>query len=85
VFFVVSDGAITQQAGMIIGASTVLVYTVLGRHVLGGDHRFHPDDHHRARHALHRLGVSGIVPGGAEAVIAHAAQNDKFNSCRSRS
>jgi hypothetical protein len=25
------------------------------RHVLGGDHRLHPDDHHRAGHALHRL------------------------------
>jgi SSS family solute:Na+ symporter len=30
VFSVVSDGAITQQWGMIIGASTVLVYTMLG-------------------------------------------------------
>src|SRR6186997_332603 len=30
VFSVVSEGAITQQWGMIIGASTVLVYTVLG-------------------------------------------------------
>src|SRR3981189_2302573 len=30
VFSVVSDGGITQQWGMIIGASTVLVYTMLG-------------------------------------------------------
>src|SRR6201989_3283833 len=30
VFNVVSDGQITQQWGMIIGASTVLVYTMLG-------------------------------------------------------
>ena len=28
----------------------------VGRHVGGRDHRLHPDDHHRGRHALYRLG-----------------------------
>jgi Na+/proline symporter len=79
VFFVVSDGAITQQAGMIIGASTVLVYTVLGGMFSVAITDF-------IQMIIIVLGmlyigwaVSGIVPGGAEAVIAHAAQNDKFN------
>src|SRR5436190_2946113 len=79
VFFVVSDGAITQQAGMIIGASTVLVYTVLGGMFSVAITDF-------IQMIIIVLGmiyiawaVSGIVPGGAEAVIAHAAQNEKFN------
>src|SRR6185503_3883401 len=60
VFNVVSEGAISQDMGMIIGASTVLVYTVLGMLYIG-------------------WAVSGIVPGGAGAVISHAAANEKFN------
>ncbi len=79
VFSVVSDGAITQEWGMIIGASTVLVYTVLGGMFSVAITDF-------IQMIIIVLGmlyigwaVSGIVPGGASAVIAHAAANDKFH------
>ncbi|QJR16791.1 sodium:solute symporter family protein [Usitatibacter palustris] len=79
VFFVVSDGAITQQWGMVIGASTVLMYTVLGGMFSVAITDF-------IQMIIIVLGmlyigwaVSGIVPGGASAVIAHASANDKFN------
>lgn len=79
VFFVVSAGAITQQWGMVIGASTVLVYTVLGGMFSVAITDF-------IQMIIIVLGmlfigwvVSGIVPGGATAVIAHASANDKFN------
>jgi len=78
VFNVVSLGAIDVQTGMIIGASTVLVYTVLGGMFSVAITDF-------IQMIIIVLGmlyiafvVSGIVPGGAEAVIAHAASNDKF-------
>jgi len=78
VFFVVSGGSVTQEWGMIIGASTVLVYTVLGGMFSVAITDF-------IQMIIIVLGmlyiafaVSGIVPGGAEAVIAHAAANDKF-------
>ena len=78
VFFVVSAGSVTQEWGMIIGASTVLVYTVLGGMFSVAITDF-------IQMIIIVLGmlyiafaVSGIVPGGAEAVIAHAASNDKF-------
>jgi len=79
VFSVVSDGAITQQWGMIIGASTVLVYTMLGGMFSVAITDF-------IQMIIIILGmlyigyeVSGIVPGGASAVISHAAANDKFH------
>jgi solute:Na+ symporter, SSS family len=79
VFNVVSDGSISQQAGMIIGASTVLVYTMLGGMFSVAITDF-------IQMIIIVLGmlyigwaVSGIVPGGAGAVIAHAAANDKFH------
>ncbi|QJR13004.1 Osmoregulated proline transporter OpuE [Usitatibacter rugosus] len=78
VFFVVSGGSVTQEWGMIIGASTVLVYTVLGGMFSVAITDF-------IQMIIIVLGmlyiafaVSGIVPGGAEAVITHAANNDKF-------
>jgi SSS family solute:Na+ symporter len=78
VFSVVSGGAIDTQTGMIIGASTVLVYTVLGGMFSVAITDF-------IQMIIIVLGmlyigwaVSGIVPGGAEAVISHAAANDKF-------
>jgi SSS family solute:Na+ symporter len=78
VFNVVSDGAVTQQWGMVIGASTVLVYTLLGGMFSVAITDF-------IQMIIIVLGmlyigwaVSGLVPGGAEAVIAHAASNDKF-------
>src|SRR5262252_1579041 len=79
VFSVVSDGAITQQWGMIIGASTVLVYTMLGGMFSVAITDF-------IQMIIIILGmlyigweVSGLVPGGAPAVVAHAAEAGKFN------
>ena len=82
VFSVVSDGQITQQWGMIIGASTVLVYTMLGGMFSVAITDF-------IQMIIIVLGmlyigwaVSGIVPGGASAVISHAASTI-FGSMRS--
>src|SRR3954468_4991821 len=79
VFNVVSDGMITQQWGMIIGASTVLVYTMLGGMFSVAITDF-------IQMIIIVLGmlyigweVSGLVPGGASAVIAHAASEGKFH------
>jgi Na+/proline symporter len=79
VFSVVSDGAITQQWGMIIGASTVLVYTMLGGMFSVAITDF-------IQMIIIVLGmlyiafvVSGLVPGGAGAVISQAASEGKFN------
>ena len=78
VFNVVSDGAITQQWGMIIGASTVLVYTMLGGMFSVAITDF-------IQMIIIVLGmlyigweVSGLA-GGVGVVVAHAASNDKFN------
>ena len=79
VFNVVSDGMITQQWGMIIGASTVLVYTMLGGMFSVAITDF-------IQMIIIVLGmlyigweVSGLVPGGAGAVVAHATSAGKFN------
>jgi Na+/proline symporter len=79
VFNVVSDGMITQQWGMVIGASTVLVYTLLGGMFSVAITDF-------IQMIIIVLGmayigweVSGLVPGGASAVISHAASSGKFN------
>src|SRR3982751_3681939 len=79
VFNVVSDGAVTQQWGMVIGASTVLVYTLLGGMFSVAITDF-------IKMIIIVLGmlyiafvVSGRVPGGAGAVVAHAATEGKFN------
>ena len=64
---------------MIIGAATVLVYTMLGGMFSVAITDF-------IQMIIIVLGmlyigweVSGIVPGGASAVVAHAASNDKFH------
>src|SRR4029079_16956886 len=64
---------------MIIGASTVLVYTMLGGMFSVAITDF-------IQMIIIVLGmlyigveVSGLVPGGAAAVVSHAAQNGKFN------
>ena len=79
VFNVVSEGAISQDMGMIIGASTVLVYTVLGGMFSVAITDF-------IQMIIIVLGmlyiafvVSGLVPGGAGAVVSHAASAGKFN------
>src|ERR1043165_3311965 len=70
---------ITQEWGMVIGAATVLVYTMLGGMFSVAITDF-------IQMIIIVLGmlyigfeVSGLVPGGAPAVIAHAAENGKFN------
>ena len=79
VFNVVSADQISQQWGMIIGAATVLVYTMLGGMFSVAITDF-------IQMIIIVLGmlyigfeVSGLVPGGAAAVVSHAAQNGKFN------
>ena len=78
VFNVVSEGAITQQWGMIIGASTVLVYTMLGGMFSVAITDF-------IQMIIIVLGmlyigweVSGLA-GGVGTVVAHAASAGKFN------
>jgi Na+/proline symporter len=79
VFNVVSSGWLSQESGMIIGASTVLVYTMLGGMFSVAITDF-------IQMIIIVLGmlyigwaVSGIVPGGAAAVVAHAAGEGKFH------
>src|SRR6476619_8232722 len=78
VFSVVSGGEITQQWGMIIGASTVLVYTLLGGMFSVAITDF-------IQMIIIVLGmlyigwaVSGLA-GGVSGVVAHAAASGKFN------
>jgi Na+/proline symporter len=78
VFNVVSDGALSQPAGMVIGASTVLVYTVLGGMFSVAITDF-------IQMIIIVLGmlyigweVSGLA-GGVGTVVAHAASSGKFN------
>src|SRR5258705_4232556 len=78
VFNVVSDGAVTQQWGMVIGASTVLVYTLLGGMFSVAITDF-------IQMIIIVLGmlyigwaVSRIVPGGAGPGLSHAASTGKF-------
>ena len=78
VFNVVSEGQVTQQWGMIIGASTVLVYTMLGG-------MFSVAITDLIQMVIIVLGmlyigweVSGIA-GGVGTVVEHAANAGKFN------
>jgi solute:Na+ symporter, SSS family len=78
VFSVVSDGSITQEWGMIIGASTVLVYTMLGGMFSVAITDF-------IQMIIIVLGmlyigweVSGLA-GGVGAVVSHAAASGKFH------
>jgi solute:Na+ symporter, SSS family len=78
VFNVVSDGNISQQAGMVIGASTVLVYTMLGGMFSVAITDF-------IQMIIIVLGmlyigweVSGIA-GGVGTVVSHAAASGKFH------
>jgi Na+/proline symporter len=78
VFNVVSDGGITQQWGMVIGASTVLLYTMLGGMFSVAITDF-------IQMIIIVLGmlyigweVSGLA-GGVGAVVSHAAASGKFH------
>jgi solute:Na+ symporter, SSS family len=78
VFSVVSDGAITQQWGMVIGASTVLVYTMLGGMFSVVITSF-------IQMIIIVLGMLYIgwevssLAGGVGTVVSHAAASGKFN------
>jgi solute:Na+ symporter, SSS family len=79
VFNVVSNGSMSQETGMMVGAATVLVYTMLGGMFSVAITDF-------IQMIIIVLGmlyigfeVSGLVPGGAPAVVSHAAQNGKFH------
>ena len=79
VFNVVSNGSMSQETGMMVGAATVLVYTMLGGMFSVAITDF-------IQMIIIVLGmlyigfeVSGLVPGGASAVVAHAAENGKFH------
>ena len=78
VFNVVSDGALSQPSGMIIGASTVLVYTMLGGMFSVAITDF-------IQMIIIVVGmlyigweVSGLA-GGVSGVVSHAAAHGKFN------
>ncbi len=78
VFNVVSDGSISQSAGMIIGASTVLVYTMLGGMFSVAITDF-------IQMIIIVVGmlyigweVSGLA-GGVSGVVSHAAAHGKFH------
>ena len=79
VFNVVSADQISQPTGMMIGAATVLVYTMLGGMFSVAITDF-------IQMIIIVLGmlyigfeVSGLVPGGAAAVVSHAAESGKFH------
>jgi Na+/proline symporter len=79
VFNVVSNGSMSQETGMMVGAATVLVYTMLGGMFSVAITDF-------IQMIIIVLGmlyigfeVSGLVPGGASAVVSHAAENGKFH------
>jgi len=78
VFNVVSDGSITQPTGMVIGAATVLVYTMLGGMFSVAITDF-------IQMIIIVVGmlyigweVSGLA-GGVSGVVSHAAAHGKFN------
>jgi solute:Na+ symporter, SSS family len=78
VFNVVSDGSITQPTGMVIGAATVLVYTMLGGMFSVAITDF-------IQMIIIVVGmlyigweVSGLA-GGVTGVVSHAAAHGKFN------
>ena len=78
VFNVVSDGGISQHWGMIIGAATVLVYTMLG----GMFSVAITDFIQMIIIVLGMLYIGGTVSslaGGVGGVISHAASHGKFN------
>ena len=79
IFFVVTDGAVSQQAGMVLGAAIVLTYTVFGGMFSVAVLDF-------VQMAVSMGGLlfiawiaSGKVEGGAGAVIEHASLAGKLD------
>jgi len=79
IFFVVTDGAVSQQAGMILGAAIVLTYTTFGGMFSVAILDF-------VQMAVSMGGllfiawvVSGKVDGGGAAVISHASLSGKLD------
>ncbi len=59
VFNVITDGAVSQPLGMVIGAAVGTHLHDAGRHAVRGRARFRADDGDHGRHAVHRLGDLG--------------------------
>ncbi len=77
VFSFVTQGAVTQQEGMIVGAGIVLVYTLFG----GMWSVAMTDAFQMAIIVVAMLYLAWLfsgMAGGADVVISHAAQADKF-------
>ncbi len=78
IFFVVTDGAVSQQAGMILGAAIVVTYTIFGGMFSVAILDF-------VQMAVSMGGllfiawiVTGKVDGGAGSVLSHAAEAGKL-------
>ncbi len=78
VFNVLSDGVITQPQGILIGATVVLLYTLFG-----GMWSVALTDFFQMSIIIVGLGyiawLVGDMAGGVGVVVAHAAENGKFN------
>lgn len=78
VFHAVSGGAMSEPMGMVIGAVSVLAYTLLGGMISVAVTDFIQMIIIVVGLVYIAVQVSGMVPGGASAVITHAAQAGKF-------
>lgn len=78
VFHVITGGAITQEAGMILGASIVLVYTLFGGMWSIAMTDFFQMTIIMVGMLIVGYFVSGMVPGGIGEVVRHAADSGKL-------
>ena len=78
IFFVVTDGAVSQEAGMILGAAIVLSYTIFGGMFSVAILDFVQMAVSMGGLLFIAWTVSGKVGGGATAVIDHAANAGKL-------
>lgn len=79
VFNVVSEGYISRETGMIIGAFSILLYTLIGGMWSVAVTDFVQMIIIIIGMVYIAFAVAGQVDGGAAAVIAHASAADKFN------
>lgn len=79
VFNVLSDGGISRELGMLVGVSVVLVYTIFGGMWSVAITDFIQMIIICAGMIIVCVMISGMVDGGAPAVIHHAVANDKFD------
>ncbi|VVE00127.1 High-affinity proline transporter PutP [Pandoraea horticolens] len=78
VFHTVSGGAMSEPTGMIVGAVSVLAYTLLGGMISVAVTDFIQMIIIVVGLVYIAVVVSGMVPGGASAVIEHASEAGKF-------